>query len=411
MFSVGLVRIIAAVWLLTALVNARPADASCVVDNQGPCYRYWHTEMVVLGEVMERAVIGKQVVEEQYVIGSTFRLRLSVLERFRGVSDADAEVVLNAQDGECGFAPAVGDRVFVYANRDKDGAFWLSAYSSPLKYAKTDLAYARRAVRHAASAMVYGQVEHREDPVLDARAFTSLVGVRVRARGVGFDMTATTDGGGNYAIRLPGAGKYRIEVFPPRGMAEQYAGPTLFEIENPQECLRVDYQLLTNGRIRGVVVDEATGRPIPNLVVGAGDNFVSSKTTHTGAFDIGPFSKGNYELVARTGTGSVTLLPSAVRVASGRTTVLQPLTARLSRPLATVVLDLTGLSERGAIEFLFLGINIPIGRETEAAVALERGESFEVSWWNGTDTRKATFTVDSDVARVKLSALAWQPAQ
>ncbi|MFO1207574.1 MAG: hypothetical protein U1E63_17925 [Burkholderiales bacterium] len=143
---------------------------------------------------------------------------------------------MNAQD-EYGFAPAVGERVFVYANRGKDGAFWLSAYSSP-SITPRGPGVRDQAVRHAASAMVYGQVEHREDPVLDARAFTSLVGVRVRARGVGFGMTTTTDGGGNYAIRLPGAGKC-----PDRGVPAPWDNSSeqldaAFEIKNPQDCSR-----------------------------------------------------------------------------------------------------------------------------------------------------------------------------
>lgn len=44
-------------------------------------------------------------------------------------------------------------------------------------------------------------------------------------------------------------------------------------------------------------------------------------------------------------------------------------------------------------------------------MALERGESFEVYWDNGADSRKAMFTVDSEVTRVKLSALPGLPAQ
>ena len=36
------------VWLSVLTVNAGAADASCVVDNQGPCYRYWHTGLVLV---------------------------------------------------------------------------------------------------------------------------------------------------------------------------------------------------------------------------------------------------------------------------------------------------------------------------------------------------------------------------
>ncbi|MEZ5293883.1 MAG: hypothetical protein R2745_22560 [Vicinamibacterales bacterium] len=55
-------------------------------------------------------------------------------------------------------------------------------------------------------------------------------------------------------------------------------------------------------------------------------------------------------------------------------------------------------------------IAMPIGREKEVTVVLERDESFH-QWSSGDDTKHATFTVDSDVVRVKLSALVWRPTQ
>lgn len=123
----------------------------------------------------------------------------------------ESVVDINVQGGECGFDAEVGERVFFYADRQNDGAFWAS------------------------------------------------LGVTVRVRGRGFDATMATDDDGHYAMRLPGTGRYDVEVVAPRGMADRDPTPTSFEIANPQECLRADFQLLTNGRIwtvRGIYADQ-----------------------------------------------------------------------------------------------------------------------------------------------------------
>ena len=397
------------VWMLA--LSAWPAFATCTVDDQGPCYRYWYTDAVLLGEVRDSVQVGEQTVEG-FSLGRTYLHRVEVLEGFRGVGAAGTVVSIESSTGECGFHVDVGERVFFYATRQKDGTLGATMYSRRFEDAEDDLDYARSASAGTAAARVYGEVLHREDPVLDASAFTPLANIAVRVRGAGFETKTTTDEHGHYSIRLPGAGSYEITVVPPPGMAHRALASNRVTIANPQECMRAEFQLLTNGRISGTVVDEATGRPIPNLVLRAGDDLQESKTTRSGAFDIGPLSAGEYRIEAMTGGGGVLLLPGSVSVASAKPTELRPLLARLTRPLSTVTFDFRGLPGDGWVEIREVSYGLQVGQEPEATFAIERGATVELHWSSGDErTRVATVTVDEQATRVRLSQLTWRPVQ
>lgn len=408
MRHVARLALLALVWLLT--LSGRPAFATCVTDNQGPCYRYWHTDAVLLGEVRDSMQVGEQTVEG-LSLGRTYRLRVEVLEGFRGVGAAGEIVSIESSTGECGFHVGVGERVFFYATRRSDGTLGATMYSRRFEDAEDDLDYARSAATGTAAARVYGDVLHRDDTVDDSSPFKPLANVRVRVRGVGFDAKVTTDDEGHYSIRLPGAGRYEVTVDPPPGLAQTFPSTSSITIGNPQECMLADFHLLTNGRIRGIVVDETTGRPIPNLVLRAGDDLQESKTDRSGAFDIGPLPAGEHRVEAMTGGSGVLLLPGSVYVEPAKPTVLRPLVARVSRPLSTVIFDLRGLPGHGWIGIDELSYGLQVGRTRSATFAVERGTKLELVWGaEDGDTRKATVTIDDDIVRIRLSELAWRPA-
>ncbi len=229
------------VWLLT--LSARSAFAMCVTDNQGSCYRYWHTDAVLLGEVRDSVQVGEQTVEG-FSLGRTYRLRVEVLEGFRGVGAAGAVVSIESSTGECGFHVEDGERVFFYATRRKDATLGATMYSRRFEDAEDDLDYARSAAAGTAAARVYGDVLHRDDTVVDSSPFTPLANVTVRVRGVGFDAKVTTDDEGHYSILLPGAGRYEVTVDPPPGMAQAFPSKSSIAIGKPQECMLANFQLL-----------------------------------------------------------------------------------------------------------------------------------------------------------------------
>ena len=401
----AVLRIVLFSCLVTLLANARPAAGACVSDGQGPCYRYWKADAVLLGQVTEKVLIKKDV------WGNSYRLRVAVMEAFRGVGPGESSVTLGVYDGECGLEVNVGDQMLFYGFRRKDGTLGASSDSTPFEDADEGLAYARLARRNAATAMVYGSVVQREENPEDIDSFTSLSGVTVHVRGEDFDATSVTDEDGRYSVQLPDAGTYEIEVVSPEGLANRGPLPASFALRNAQDCFNVDFQLTTNGRIRGVVIDAATRRPVPNLVVSSEEHYQRSKTDRSGAFDIGPLSAGAYRLAAETGSEDPTRLMDDVAVASGRATVMRPLVVRFARPLTSVTFDLADLPGGGVIVIRPVSMYVEIGREDAVTLALEHGAELDIDWTTGEQTRTVKLTVDKNQRRVKLSKLTWRPRQ
>jgi hypothetical protein len=384
---------------MTLFLNAKPAAGACVDSGQGPCYRYWGAEIVLLGEVKEKVLLTKETLDNSY------RLDVSVLEGFRGIGPEQAAITFHVRDGECGLDVNVGDRVLFYASRGKDAKMWASSDSTALALAEEGLAYARLASAGAAAARVYGDVVHRDIDPQDGESFTPMPGVTVRVRRPGFDASAVTDVNGDYSMQLPGAGTYDIEIIAPRGLANRGPSRSSFRIEDAQGCFRLPFQLTTNGRIRGVVLNGKNGRPVPNLVVHAEEHYQRAVTDSAGAFDIGPLSAGTYELWAETGSGDGTLLAEEVSVAQGRPTQLRPLVAS---GLTFVTLDLTGLPGDGWILIAPVGVDVEIGRQENVTVALEPGASLSITWVTAKEVKAAKVTISRTVHRVKLSQLTWR---
>lgn len=106
-------------------------------------------------------------------------------------------------------------------------------YSRRFEHTEDDLDYARSASAGTAAARVYGEVLHRDDPVLDASAFTPLANIAVRVRGAGFEarpqpMSTAADASAQQGdLRLQGPARRAVNGQPgddvPSGVAD---GPT-----------------------------------------------------------------------------------------------------------------------------------------------------------------------------------------
>jgi hypothetical protein len=244
----GVIRFLIAAAILLSV--ARPSQALCVTDGQGPCYRFWKVEAVFVAKILDKVPLpepgGEPAPPDTIRVGENYRLQVQVVEAFRGVT-AGAMMTLFAPDGVCGGVNAEnGGELFIYAGRNKSGELWAQGcgVSKRLEEAEDDLAYARSVTGHGPSALVYGDVYHREDRDGDSD-FAAMAGVRVRVSGEYFTAEAETDAEGNYAITLPGTGLYSIEVIPPEGFVDRFrnAGVARFEIADPRSCFSVPFQL------------------------------------------------------------------------------------------------------------------------------------------------------------------------
>jgi hypothetical protein len=371
--------------LFVMLLCARPAPAQCVVDDQSSCYWFWHTDAVFVGKVIDKSVIATRELFRDV------RLKVRVIESFRGARADSIVTVLTSEPAVdlsdvCVITAGVGDEVFFYAD-EKAGELHLGSRSRKLEDGASDLNYARSVRRGRASSRIYGEVYFRDDrdeAVFNGESFRRFKGVRLRVSGEGFATQTRTNGKGEFAVKLPGAGKYMLEVFPPEGLAADFRrDKESFEIRDSGACFHREFQLVPNGRIRGRMVDP-DGRPIPNLAIHTDTKDpLPVRTDADGAFDLGPLSKdGVYSIDVLTGGDSPALSVSAVEVVKGKTTDVQTILLTTKRKLTALTIDLSGLPE-GAIE-----VYSESGEELVAAVTtrgtpelrltVESGASFKV---------------------------------
>ena len=410
--SAAVFRILIAAAILFAA--ARPSVASCITDGQGPCYRYWNVEAVFVAKVIEMTPFRIERLDPGVVyLGGDYRLRVIVVEAFRGV-EGGATVTLFAPDGVCGGINAEnGGELFVYALRNKSGELWAQGcgVSGPLERAAADLAYARSVHAQGPAAVFYGDVVQREDLTGGPADFSPMAGVRIRVRGVNFEAETETDDKGNYSLTLPGAGKYTAETMPPPGLANRFGDrPIAFELADRRACYRGDFQLQLNGRIRGRVVNDQ-GEPVSHLIVRDGAGKRSAKTDATGAFEIGPIEEGMYSISMISGSRSPRFADAGLAaVLAGRITHLAPVTlpAGLELVMLSVTVTMPAEADDAVLVLTAKGgaeqHEEPIRSGSESIQFLvEKNESFELMAATPTHEAKAVARTSAPLTEVTLT--------
>ena len=408
-----MVRILLSLVVACVLLSGS-AEASCVTDGQGPCYRYWKVDAVFVAKVLEKVSLpipGLEVPEGMIAVGGDARLRVLVVEAFRGVK-AGATLTMSAPDDVCaGIDAEDGGELFIYASKNKKGDLWAQGcgVSHPLEDAEADLAYARSVTNGGPPALVYGDVHLREDTYGDSRDFSALTGVRVRVTGKNFVAETETDQEGNYAITLPGSGTYSIDVITEEGLVNWFPEDRQFEIDDPRSCYRAMIQMRTNGRIRGRVVDDR-GDPVANLVVGVGDDDGFGKTDESGAFEIGPLSPGTFSLSVVSGSRNYELMlgnARSVDVREGQVSEVKPLTLIGGSRLVIMSIDVTGPTADEALMEIRSETGQPVGSllrvNGTVQVLVRKNQSFEIVAATHTHDAKATVQVRAAPAHVTLT--------
>jgi hypothetical protein len=234
-----------------------PRSAMC-----GPPEDYWRVGAVFVGRVtaIDRAVDGRSGPRDSR------RVRLQILERFRGDIAASGEVtVLTDDTTRCGYPFRRGGDYFVYAMRQEGGTLTTTACSrtAPLEQAQMDLAYSRSAAKGSPPpGLIVGVVRTSADARGRVRP---LAGIPVTISRSGVAKTASTDSWGRYAIEPPGPGTYILDVELPDTQFTPNAGQTV-DFPNLHGCTAVDLTVRYDGRVTGLVTD-SLGRSVAGVTV------------------------------------------------------------------------------------------------------------------------------------------------
>ena len=277
-FVVSRSAVLVTILLTLICYHETPVRAcQCSSLRAGPaCQAVWNVEAVFVGRVMD--------VKEFGVLGPR-HARLQVLEAFRGVSGNEV-VVGTASEVSCGISLPVGATFLVYAWRSEN-ILWTNACSrtNRLEQAATDLAYLRGVGRQPAGAGQIQGIVYQVDPDETGRYdFTLLSNIRVIARALPAGkqvMETRTQLDGSYSISAA-PGRYDVDVEIRDGLYAQLESVRPVELKDVRGCVDATFQVRSDGRISGRVVD-ARGAAVPHLAI---DLVSDSKRRQSSSFDL-----------------------------------------------------------------------------------------------------------------------------
>ena len=244
------------------------ADACSCVGQGPPCERFWEAQAVFVGRVVE---IEPYPSGDIPYIGNR-RVRLDVLEPFRGVTTSDVEVITGSGGGDCGYPFRRGGTYLVYAsaaNNSSRLATGICTRTRALGDANEDLAYGR-GLRSAPSAggVIAGTVRHRDrraETKGRAGDFAPVPGVDVAFECGGLTYRATTNESGRFEIAGLSTGTCTPRL---KRVAGHYWLPHQAEVRvrDLRGCASVDFTLAYDGHVRGRIVDHHRD-PLQGLTV------------------------------------------------------------------------------------------------------------------------------------------------
>ena len=245
---------------LTLLPAARAEACTCSVG--GPvCETFWTTDVVFAGEVLDITPLPNPA-------GEAYRphrkVRLRVMQSWRGGAGGIVELTTGAGGGDCGYNFEQGVRYLVYA-RSRAGALstGICSRTRPLAEAGEDLAYLKTALHPSATGRIFGIVQYQRNPDEDYQP-RPIRNYCVELSGGGKTRTAVTDEDGRYEFTGVVAGRYSIHVDVPSG--EHAYSPREVTLADPRGCAAGDFWVALDGRITVRVLD-AEQRPVPGLVL------------------------------------------------------------------------------------------------------------------------------------------------
>lgn len=208
--------------VLLFLINAAAAAAfscSCMLGG-APCQSYGSTPVVFSGKVT--AVETFETTRE----GVPFkiqqrRVRLAVLESFKGIDSQAVDVVTGQGGGDCGYDFKVNESYLIYAWEEKGKlSTGICSRTRPMADALEDLEYIRGLSKAAPEGRIFGTIflskPRRSDEAWQPNP--KLAGLGVTAAGPKGTVTMQTDADGQFSFENSPPGDYLISVLAPKGL-------------------------------------------------------------------------------------------------------------------------------------------------------------------------------------------------
>jgi SdrD B-like domain len=242
------VRIISSVLCVLSIVAAN-ANGMCTM--QGPvCAVYVNTPVVFFGRAVSRT-LGEEIIpvtkdgKTEYLPDQYEKVRFAVIDGFKGVAGADAELrmALNC-GGECYFPFEVGSTYLVFAEIRKDNGSFTTSGCSLTRLVTSDddpdLVFLRSLKTAPPTAKILGGVYLPRDASSRQSKFPNgIANVAVTLEGPAGAQATRTDARGQFEFAGIAAGDYTVSAEIPAGLVVQYPPRKMHVVE--RSCAEANF--------------------------------------------------------------------------------------------------------------------------------------------------------------------------
>lgn len=256
--------------VLAGLIGIPARADACSCAMRGPsCQETWDVDAVFVGTVVDiqraQALRGGGSLADFLM---QRRVRLSVVEMFRGGVAGDVDIYTGAGDGDCGYAFRVGKTYLVYGRRAQSGRLTTSICSRTraLGKAAEDLAYLRSDLpRNDTFSSIFGRAVQIGPEMGPVSGREPVANVRVVASTRTSRFEAWTASDGTYSMRVP-PGTYTMSADVATAGLFVQAWEAEVTLRDRRACAEVALGVQSDARVAGRLMSR-DGSPAAHLRV------------------------------------------------------------------------------------------------------------------------------------------------